>query len=135
MNKNTVKGKNDKEKSGGSNRILELFRSILNGKILAGEKVADSMPFILFLTAIAFLLIMNSYYAEKKGRVTEALRDDLVELRTRHVLTRSALMYLSNQSEIARRVEPMGLKESRVPPVIVVDDRRRSSGILNALIN
>lgn len=134
MNKNTVKDNNDKEKSGGSNRILELFRSVLNGRILAGEKVADSLPFILFLTAIAFLLIMNSYYAEKKGRVTEALRDDLVELRTRHVLTRSELMYLSNQSEIARRVAPMGLKESRVPSIIV-DDRRGSTGILNALIN
>jgi len=134
MNKNTVKDNNDKEKSEGSNRILELFRSVLNGRILAGEKVADSLPFILFLTAIAFLLIMNSYYAEKKGRVTEALRDNLVELRTRHVLTRSELMYLSNQSEIARRVAPMGLKESRVPSIIV-DDRRGSTGILNALIN
>ena len=134
MNKNTLKDSNDTEKSGGSNRILELFRSVLNGRILAGEKVADSLPFILFLTAIAFLLIMNSYYAEKKGRVTEALRDDIVELRTRHVLTRSELMYLTNQSEIARRVEPMGLKESRVPPIIV-DNRRGSSGILNALIN
>lgn len=134
MNTNTVKEKNAKEKSGGSNPILDFFRSVLNGKILAGEKVAESLPFILFLTAIAFLLIMNSYYAEKKGRVTEALRDDIVELRTRHILTRSELMYLSNQSEVARRVEPMGLKESRVPPIIV-DDRRGSSGILNALIN
>jgi len=134
MNKNTLKDSNDKEKSGGSNPILDFFRSVLNGRILAGEKVAESLPFILFLTAIAFLLIMNSYYAEKKGRVTEALRDDIVELRTRHVLTRSELMYLTNQSEIARRVEPMGLKESRVPPIIV-DNRRGSSGILNALIN
>ena len=134
MNKNTLRDSNDKGKSMRSNRILELFRSVLNGRILAGEKVADSLPFILFLTAIAFLLIMNSYYAEKKGRITEALRDDIVELRTRHVLTRSELMYLTNQSEIARRVEPMGLKESRVPPIIV-DGRRGSSGILNALIN
>jgi len=134
MNKNTLRDSNDKGKSMRSNRILELFRSVLNGRILAGEKVADSLPFILFLTAIAFLLIMNSYYAEKKGRVTEALRDEIVELRTRHVLTRSELMYLTNQSEIARRVEPMGLKESRVPPIIV-DGRRGSSGILNALIN
>ena len=77
---------------------------------------------------------MNSYYAEKKGRATELLRDELVEMRTRHILTRSELMYLSNQSAIARRVSIMGLYESRVPPM-VVDGENRDFGVLNSILN
>jgi len=134
MDKNTFKDGNGGNKTSSVVGFFATIVSILNGKILTGTKAINSLPFLLFLTGIAFLLIMNSYYAEKKGRATELLRDELVEMRTRHILTRSELMYLSNQSAIARRVSIMGLYESRVPPM-VVDGENRDFGVLNSILN
>jgi hypothetical protein len=105
-------------KRGGFSRF---FSSLLDGTILTREKVEGMLPFFLFLTLLAIVLIFNTYYAEKKARRVENLRDELVELRVRYITTKSELMYISNQSEVARMLRDKGFVESTVPPRPVVD--------------
>jgi hypothetical protein len=49
-------------------------------------------------------------------RQIEAVKKELKELRYEQITTRSELMYISKQSEVARRLKVTGLKESTVPP-------------------
>lgn len=128
-----IKGKKEKTatKKGAVSRFIQ---SMLDGTMLTRDKVADLLPFFFFLAGLALFFISNTYYAEKQAREVESLRKEIVELRTRHTLTKSELMYLSNQSEIARRLQSKGFVESTVPPR-QISDQRTNAGILRRLLN
>jgi hypothetical protein len=118
--------KKKKEKvNGKKNAFSRLVQSMLDGSILGRESVVSLIPFFFFLTGLAFLLIFNTYYAEKKAREIEITRRQVVELRTRYINTKSELMFLSNQSEIARKLRSQGFVESTEPPRLVYDHTRR----------
>jgi len=114
--------------------VSRFIQSMLDGTLLTREKVATLMPFFFFLAGLALFFISNTYYAEKQAREVEALRKEIVELRTHHTLTKSELMYLSNQSEVARRLRSRGFVESKVPPVQVRDERN-SGNLFRKIFN
>ena len=97
-------------------RIIKVLNSILRGDILTLEKVIKLLPLILFITALIILYIWNGYWADKKVREISKIKKELKELRSEDITTRSELMYNSKQSEIARRLDTTGIKESVVPP-------------------
>lgn len=117
MTENLLK-KPEKPKKERKNQgdISRFFSSMLDGTILTREKTGSLLTFSLFLASLALALIFNTYYAEKKARELESLRVEIVELRLRYITTKSELMALSNQSEMARRLVSRGLVESKVPP-------------------
>lgn len=117
-------GKEKKEEA-SSGKGTGFFRSLLNGSILSHEKTPDLLPFLLFLASIAVFLIGNTYYAEKKVRQIEQMRTQVTELRTMYISNKAELMYLSNQSEISRRLRDKGFVESTVPPRHIYDTRER----------
>lgn len=80
------------------------------------------MPFILFLAVIALLYIANGYYADDKIREVNKLSNQLKELRTEYIYTKSELMFASKQSEVAKAAAVLGLKEPLVPPFIIETD-------------
>lgn len=104
---------------GKKGAVTAFLQSLLDGSILARENVAIHLPFFFYLTGLALLLIFNTYYAEKQARRIEQTRKEVVELRTRYINTKSELMFLSNQSEIARKLKSQGFEESTVPPRLV----------------
>ncbi|MFN3557176.1 MAG: FtsL-like putative cell division protein [Bacteroidales bacterium] len=135
MAENTYK-ETPKEKKPNDGQVakgLGFFRNLLNGSFLSKEKSADLLPFLLFLAFVAVLLIANTYYAEKKVREIERMRAEVTELRTIYISNKAELMYLSNQSEIARRLRDQGFVESTVPPR-VLDPRAERRNFFLGLI-
>ncbi len=117
MAKNKLINAEKKEKKQVSDGPTSRFiSSILDGTILTKEKVESFLPFLLYSTVLAIFLIFNTYYAEKKAREVESIRNEIVELRLRYITTKSELMVLSNQSEVARNLKSRGIVESVVPP-------------------
>lgn len=104
------------KKQTGNSPASRFISSILDGTILTKENVASLLPFFLYTTLLAIILIFNTYYAEKKSREIETLRNEIVELRLKYITTKSQLMSSSNQSEVARKLVSKGLVESTVPP-------------------
>ncbi|MDT8394085.1 MAG: FtsL-like putative cell division protein [Bacteroidales bacterium] len=96
------------------------MQQVLGGNFLKRESTLRLLPFLLFLTLIIMFYIANTYHAEKKEREIQALRKSLKELRYEYITTRSELMNHSQQSEVARRLKAINIKESRVPPVKVI---------------
>lgn len=129
MAENTVKKRKEEKAPRKQGAFSGYLSAMLDGTILTREKVESMLPFFLFMTALAVILIFNTYYAEKKARETERLRYEIVELRLRYITTKSELMQLSNQSEIARRLLPRGLVESTVPPVQISNPQKDQSVI------
>ena len=74
------------------------------------------LPKILFVMALGLLYISNTHYSEKTVRKISTVQAEVEDLRADYTTLKSDLMFASKQSEVARKVKPMGLKESLKPP-------------------
>ena len=68
------------------------------------------------------LYIANGYYADDKIREAARLTNQLKELRSEYISTRSDLMFAGKQSEVAKAVARLGLTEPVVPPKKILTD-------------
>jgi hypothetical protein len=96
--------------------------SIFSGTFLTEEKNLKHLPFILFLGLMAIFYIANGYYADDKIREANKISNELKELRSEYISTKSDLMFASKQSEVAKSAEAIGLKEPVVPPMKIEVD-------------
>lgn len=104
-------------KSGKGNVVTRTVGSLLSGSFLSKEQALRSLPFLLFLTVVTLFYISNGYYAEEQIRKLNRLSNDLKELRSEFIISTSDVMFISKQSEVARRSAPLGIKESVEPPI------------------
>ncbi len=107
-----------KKKSG----IIKSLNSVFSGTFLSNEKVLKHIPFVLFLSVIAILYIANGYWADDKIRQVNKITSRLKELRSEFISTKSDLMFVSKQSEVAKAAEKLGIKEPIAPPMKIVVD-------------
>ncbi|MDO8999967.1 MAG: FtsL-like putative cell division protein [Bacteroidota bacterium] len=96
--------------------------AVFSGTFLTNDKTLKHLPFILFLAFIAILYIANGYYADDKIREVNKISNQLKELRSEYISTKSDLMFASKQSEVAKAAEKLGLKEPVVPPIKIKVD-------------
>ena len=92
------------------------IRHIFDGSIITQDKILQRWPYVLFMVGLAILLIANNYISEKIIRETNRVKRELKELQTEHLATLSEYIKKNRQSEIAKRLDPVGIKESVVPP-------------------
>ncbi len=98
---------------------------VINGNFLTNAATVKQIPFLLFLVFVAIIYISNTYYAEKIMRKTNAVNNEIKELRSEYITSKSDLMFISKQSEVARAAEEMniGIKESVVAPKKIVIEK------------
>ena len=78
------------------------------------------LPKIVFGMVLSLIYISNSHYAEKTTRAINKAQSEVEDLRADFTTLKSDVMFASKQSEVARRVKAVGLKESLNPPFKVV---------------
>ena len=112
-NKGTAEGKSP-------GVVEKSLQSVLGGTFLTREKALKMLPYLFFLAMLAIIYIANIYVAERKTRQIKDINTDLKELRYEYISTKSELMFLSKQSQVAKRLESSGIRESRVPPEKII---------------
>lgn len=85
------------------------------------QSIVKQVPFFLFLTVIAVIYIYNGHYADKTIRNINRTAKELKELQYEYKTVKSEVMFRSKQSELVKAVEPLGLKEMVVGPVVLKD--------------
>ena len=95
---------------------------IFGGSFLSDDRAVQHVPFVLFLGLIAILYIANGYYADDKIREENKLKNEIKELRTQFISSKSDLMFESKQSQVAKAVLQLGLKEPVIAPMIIEQD-------------
>ena len=108
------------ENKSSGNAIAKRILSVLDGSFLTRDNVLNNIPFLLFLFGIGIFYIGNSQFAESGIIGMDSINRELKELRSEFISTRSELMFVSKQSEVAKAVEPTGIYESVVPPKKIV---------------
>ena len=74
------------------------------------------MPHILFVTLLIIFYIGNNHYSERTLREINQLKNEVEELRADYTTLKADYMYLTKQSEIAKRAQILQLEESKLPP-------------------
>lgn len=80
-----------------------------------------NLPFFLFLAVLAVVYIYNGHYADKTLRNINKTSKALRELQYEYKTLKSEVLFRSKQSELAKTVAPMGLKELVSPPFLLKD--------------
>jgi H+/gluconate symporter-like permease len=87
------------------------------------KNLFNNLPLVLFIALLGVLHVANSHTAENKIRRMNSLDQDVKELRWMYMTTKAELMFKSKQSEVAKMVEKMGLKELSKPPYKIEVDK------------
>ena len=90
-------------------------------RIFSYKWIVKNLPFFLFLSILAIIYIYNGHYADKTIRNINKVQNDLKELQYEYKTLKSEVMFRSKQSELAKAVAPLGLKELVVPPMVIRD--------------
>lgn len=90
--------------------------AILKGTFLVSGDATKNWTFILFASFLATVMIASSHAADKRVHQIAALSDEVRELRSEFVETRSRAQQLKLESTIRSRVREVGLLPAETPP-------------------
>ena len=92
-----------------------LLTKFLSNGFIAAEDATRALPFIMFLGLLGMIYIANRHLAEKNIRDIDKLTKEVHELNWEYKVTKADLAYKSTLSEVAKRVDTLGVKESIQP--------------------
>ena len=98
------------------NFIAEFFRE----GVLSKEAATSMLPFIIFIAFLGMVYIGNRHFAENTIRDIDKLNREVKELSWDFKSIKADLMLKSTQTEVARLVDTLGLKEPVAPPAKIV---------------
>ncbi|MGN6193690.1 MAG: FtsL-like putative cell division protein [Ginsengibacter sp.] len=90
-------------------------------KLKYNKWIVSNIPFYFFISAIAIVYIANGHYADKTMREINMTEKNLKEMEYQFKTIKQEVIFRSKESELAKAVEPLGLKPLMVPPVRIVD--------------
>lgn len=92
--------------------------------LLGYRWIMKNIAFFLFLAVLAVIYIYNGHYADNLSRDITRTQKEVKELQYEYKTLKSEVMFRSKQSELAKAVEPFGLKELVRPPYVLVDSTK-----------
>jgi hypothetical protein len=112
--------------SGGKGTATGKARSRWRPSLLGHRWIMKNIRFFLFLAALAVIYIYNGHYADKVVRDINRTNKELKELQYEYKTLKSEVMFRSKQSELARAVEPFGLRQLTLPPYVLTDSIQKN---------
>jgi hypothetical protein len=88
--------------------------------VLTKQAATEMLPFVFFLAFLGLLYISNRHLTEKSIRKIDKLNKEVKELSWDFKSVKADLMLKSTQTEVAKRVDTLGLKEPVEPPQKIV---------------
>ena len=112
--------KTAEEKMDSNSFISKLF----NDGLVSKEAATDALPYLCFLAFLGMIYIANSHFAVNNVRSIDKLNKEVKELRWEYKSLKAELMFKSKLTEVAKKVDTLGIKELIEPPkkIIVKSD-------------
>ncbi len=99
----------------------KFFQKKRRKSLLYNRWLVKNIPFYLFASALAIIYIANGHYADKTMREINVTAKHLKEMEYEFKTVKRDVIFRSKESELAKAVAPLGLKELVVPPVRLTD--------------
>lgn len=107
--------KQKKEKRTNSESGIQSVWNVLGGSFLVKENFVKQFPFMVTVTVLLMALITNTYIAESRTREITKANKQLSDLRAKYVELKANIMEASLQSELIKKLDGTGIKESLDP--------------------
>lgn len=104
----------------------KLFSKKNRKKLFYNKWIVKNIPFYLFVSALAIIYIANGHYSDKTIRKINATAKHLKEMEYEFKTVKRDVIFRSKESELAKAVAPLGLKELLVPPVKLTDSTEKN---------
>jgi signal transduction histidine kinase len=98
----------------------------LSKRVFNAEAATRALPFVLFLFLLGMIYIANMNLAEKNTRDIEKISKQLKDLSSDYKTTKAELAFKSTLTEVAKRVDTLGIKESTQPPQKLVAEEAQN---------
>jgi len=99
---------------------MVFFRKLFTEGVVSKESATDMLPFIIFLCALIMIYIANSHMAMKNLRDIDKLSKEVKELSWEYKSLKADLMFKSKLTEVAKKVDTLGIKELIEPPKKII---------------
>ena len=96
------------------------FTLMFTEGVISKEAATDMLPFIIFIAFLGMIYIGNRHFAENNIRDIDRLGKEVKELSWDYKTLKADLMMKSTQTEVAKEVDTLGLKEPVEPPKKIV---------------
>jgi cell division protein FtsL len=96
------------------------FRKLFTEGVVSKESATDMLPYLIFLCVLGMVYIANSHMAMKNIRDIDRLNREVKELSWEYKSLKSDLMFKSKMTEVAKKVDTLGIKELVEPPKKIV---------------
>ncbi|TKC08205.1 hypothetical protein FA048_13695 [Pedobacter polaris] len=100
------------------------FRKLFVEGVVSKESATDMLPFLVFICVLVMIYIANSHMAMKNIRSIDKLGKEVKELNWEYKSLKADLMFKSKLTEVAAKVDTLGLKELIEPPKKIVISKR-----------
>ncbi len=84
--------------------------------LLNYQWITKNIPFFLFLSVLAVAYIANGHLADRTMRKITSTTSELKELQYEYKTIKSEVMYRSEEEQVVKAAEPLGLKVVREMP-------------------
>jgi len=100
------------------------FKKLFTDGVVSKEAATEALPFLLFVSFLCMLYIANSHMAVKNIRSIDKLNKEVKELSWEYKSLKADLMFKSKLTEVAKKVDTLGIKELTEPPkkIVVAND-------------
>ena len=88
----------------------------VRNNLASGQWITKNLNFFLFLTVLAVLYIANGHMADKTIRNINKTQNDIKELQYEYKTIKSEVMFKSEEVQVLKAAEPLGLKISKDVP-------------------
>jgi hypothetical protein len=100
------------------------FRKLFTEGAVSKETATDMLPYLIFLCVLGMIYIANSHMAVKNIRDIDRLSKEVKELSWEYKSLKADLMFKSKMTEVAKKVDTLGLEELVEPPTkIIVEEK------------
>ena len=99
-----------------SNGTVVFFKRLFTEGGVSKEAATEMLPFLLFISFLCMLYIANSHMAMKNIRSIDKLNKEVKELSWEYKSLKADLMFKSKLTEVAKKVDTLGIKELTEPP-------------------
>jgi cell division protein FtsL len=96
--------------------VVAFFRKLFVDGAVSKESATDMLPYLIFLCVLGMIYIANSHMAVKNIRKIDGLSKEVKELNAEYKSLKAELMFKSKMTEVAKKVDTLGLKELIEPP-------------------
>ncbi len=120
MSKNTYKVKSKKTRQGSESVFSFIESKFSFSNFFQNGLPLKYLPYIFFVVFIGIFYIGNNHYTEKTIRKIHKVEQKVEDLRAHYRTLQADYMHARLQSEVAKRVQKIGLKESSTPPKKIV---------------